>query len=80
MLSLLYTPQTGSDHSFSAGMTLRNTANKEWGGVCVRRLCKKAYIQARKQYFILHVPMLTYKHTHTRVCAYLSYIHHTWQK
>ena len=76
----LLTPQTGSDHSFSARMTLRNTANIEWGGVSIRRLCKKAYIQARKQYFILHVPMhtLTYArtHTHTRVCLSKLYTSH----
>ena len=35
MLSLLYLPQTGSDHSFSAGMTLGNTAKKKSGEECV---------------------------------------------
>ena len=70
MLSLLYLPQTGSDHSFSAGMTLGNTAKKkEWGGVCrggcVRRLTYRQYC-----YFAPACAcVLTDTHTHKRARA-----------
>ena len=51
-------------------MTLGNTANKEWGGVCMGRLCKKAYIQA-VLLFCTCVCMCAHRHKHTHVCVHV---------